>query len=127
VTTTAAGTNSRRPGSAKARNRGRVGAYPPLQIDPADTLGEQQSFDAVKMCSPLMDQIVTLAVRARQIFFIDTRNPHYRPDVTVASKPRDQRAQQLADVDAIRLCPAESTTRHSMPRALKIALARTTS
>jgi hypothetical protein len=28
--------------------------------------------------------------------------------VAVASKPRDQRAQQLADVDAIRLCPARS-------------------
>ena len=81
----------------------------PLHIDPADTLGKQQSFDAVDMCSPLMDQIVTLAVRAPQILFIDARNPHYRPDVAVAPEPRDQRAQQLADVDAIRLCPARST------------------
>jgi hypothetical protein len=45
------------------------------------TLGKQQSFDAVDMCSPLMDQIVTLAVRAPLVFFIDPGNPHYGPDV----------------------------------------------
>ena len=61
----------------------------PLHIDPADTLGEQQSFDAVDMCSPLMDQIVTLAVRAPKILFVDARNADYGPDVAVASKPCD--------------------------------------
>jgi hypothetical protein len=55
-----------------------------------------------------MDQIVTLAVRAPQVLFIDAGNPHHGPDVAVAAKPCDQPSQQLAGVDVIRLCPARS-------------------
>src|SRR5262249_128500 len=39
-----------------------------------------QTADATDMCSPLMDQIVTLAVRAPQVLFVDTGNANDRPD-----------------------------------------------
>jgi hypothetical protein len=45
-------------------------------------------------------------VRAPQILFINAGNADHRPDVAIAAKPRDQRAQQHADVDPVCLCSA---------------------
>ena len=55
---------------------------------------------------PFTDQADALAVRATEILLVDTGNANHRPDVALAMALRDQRPQQHADIDPIRLCSA---------------------
>jgi hypothetical protein len=76
-----------------------------LHVDAANALTEQQALDAINVSRPFTDQAVALTMRAPEIFLVDTGNTNHRPDVAVALAPCNQRPQQHADIDPIRLCP----------------------
>src|SRR5262249_56204373 len=77
-----------------------------LDIDVTDALGEQQALDAIDVRCSLVDQPAAFAMRAPHIFFVDAGDAHNRPHMAVATQPGDQRAQEHADIDPIRLRPA---------------------
>ncbi len=79
-----------------------------LHVDAANALTEQQALDAIDVSRPFADQSVALAVRAPEILLVETGNANYRPDVAITLAPRDQRLQQHADIDPIRLCSARA-------------------
>src|SRR5580704_913921 len=77
-----------------------------LHVDAANALTKQQALNAIDVSCPFTDQAVALAMRAPEILLVDIGNADYRPDVAITLAPRDQRPQQHANIDPIRLCSA---------------------
>jgi hypothetical protein len=77
-----------------------------LHVDAANALTKQQALNAIDVSCPFTDQAVALAMRAPEILLVDIGNADYRPDVAITLAPRDQRPQQHANIDPIRLRPA---------------------
>src|SRR5207249_442722 len=75
-------------------------------VDFAHAMTGLQALATIDVSCPFADQAVAFPVRAPEILLVDTGNANHRPDVTVALAPCDQRPQQHADINPIRLCSA---------------------
>ena len=67
------------------------------RLDAANTLPEQQSFNAVDMCGALANQPLAFAMRAACVFFLDGRNTNNGADMPVPlRRPRSAPARASA-------------------------------
>src|SRR5215471_14150726 len=68
-----------------------------------DALGCAQTFDAVDVLDPLLDQPVTLAMQPPGIFLLDARNPHHAACIRLAAQITAKCPQHPLDVNPIGL------------------------
>src|SRR6516165_8511006 len=68
-----------------------------------DTLGMKQPLDAVRVCRLLPLEILALAIEPLAILIFHRRHVHHAADPRFVSQIGKQRAQELIEVDAVRL------------------------
>ena len=84
-------------------------------------LGEQQSFDAIDVLDPLVDQHFALAAEAATIFFLGRRRFNHRAHSRFAALIRQQRAKQGLAVDPVGLGPPPPARRRDRGRIDDVA------